>query len=1019
MGGVGDSLQTLFRVGTLSGLTDGQLLERFAQARGDPAESQAAFTVLVERHGPMVLGVCRAVLGNRHDAEDACQATFLVLAQRAGLIRRSDSVASWLYGVARRVALRARRQAARRRECERRRLARTGTGAMEPVVPPPAEPWPELYEELDRLPEPFRAAVVLCDLEGHSYEQAAGRLHCPVGTIQSRLARGRQRLRFRLQRRGFSAALTLVGPAAQSNGPIASGSLSPRLATALARTAAALVGGRSIAGAASGTIVVLARSEIRSQIMTRVLAVLTTMLLAGLMATALIGLAIAARRNGPQPQPQAIQKADAGPMQVRVVDAQEKGVPRVVVEVRRWREAHRHFETDADGRATLPRDVIGEMAILVARRDRESLAWGNVGDAIPNRPAGTQDDPIVMKLLPLNHRVEGSVVDQAGKPIAGVEMVAASLGHPTNGSVFLGVRTHDTLLASSPTDQAGRFVMMLPEEAGAGLRATHPRYFGPWANASKESRTLEPVTLEPAGGIIGRMTDAATGKPVAGAAIGAQLLEHRARVLGGWGEATTDEQGRFVLGGLEPGVYNLLFQDVPGRAAATARAVEALRVRPGADTSADMTVLEGRPLRGIVIDRETDRPVAGIQVGCYGPARPQSGAAVESRRTDHQGRFTFHTPPGEQVVYLMDGSSFGRLSRRRLVVPEQGEIELVRLVRTSRANDAAMYVSTKAVAQPIELKKAEVAEVANAQEKAQAPAPKVRDVAGRVRHPQGWPLAGVQVYVNPGPDAEPFDTAATDRESSFILPRLPRRRLTINLHRPGFTIQVEALPPDRDQVEFTFRLEPDPRERDQPGHATDEPLPSGLRARLTFVDLDRWGTDSLAEGPGGRSNDLSRLPRGVHRLGDAYFRIGEEMVHVRGQMAPHLPQAVKGIQVGARGQVLYILHATQYGVETGTLIGAYVIHYADGSHERIPIVYRRNLANWWRLGGPEQAPTEAKVAWTGTNDATDLNPGITIRLFAMTWTNPHPEKAIAALDVLSAGKECDPFVVAVTLERDR
>ena len=87
-----------------------------AQGQGGMPESEAAFTALVERHGPMVLGVCRAVLGDRHDAEDACQATFLVLAQRAGLIRRGDSVASWLYGVARRVALRARREAARRRE---------------------------------------------------------------------------------------------------------------------------------------------------------------------------------------------------------------------------------------------------------------------------------------------------------------------------------------------------------------------------------------------------------------------------------------------------------------------------------------------------------------------------------------------------------------------------------------------------------------------------------------------------------------------------------------------------------------------------------------------------------------------------------------------------------------------------------------------------------------------------------------------------------------------------------------
>ena len=100
-GNIGASLRTILTIGTLSGLTDGQLLERFAQGQGRMPESEAAFTALAERHGPMVLGVCRAVLGDRHDAEDACQATFLVLAQRAGLIRRRDSVASWLYGVVR------------------------------------------------------------------------------------------------------------------------------------------------------------------------------------------------------------------------------------------------------------------------------------------------------------------------------------------------------------------------------------------------------------------------------------------------------------------------------------------------------------------------------------------------------------------------------------------------------------------------------------------------------------------------------------------------------------------------------------------------------------------------------------------------------------------------------------------------------------------------------------------------------------------------------------------------------
>src|SRR4051794_37779963 len=99
------SVHTLFRVGAIGGMTDGQLLERFAAQR-DEEEAQMAFAALVERHGPMVLGVCRGVLKDPHRTEDAFQATFLVLVRKCGSIRRRDSLGSWLYGVARRVAVR-------------------------------------------------------------------------------------------------------------------------------------------------------------------------------------------------------------------------------------------------------------------------------------------------------------------------------------------------------------------------------------------------------------------------------------------------------------------------------------------------------------------------------------------------------------------------------------------------------------------------------------------------------------------------------------------------------------------------------------------------------------------------------------------------------------------------------------------------------------------------------------------------------------------------------------------------
>ena len=361
------SLQTLFGAGTLCGLTDGQLLERFLRGRGD-AEAEAAFTAMVERHGPMVLKVCEAILGDRHDAEDACQATFLVLARRAGTIRRGDSVASWLYGVARRIAARARRDLARRRALERRRLERAGS--TEPVSAPASEPWPELYEELDRLPEPFRAAVVLCDLEGHSYEQAAGLLRCPLGTLQSRLARGRERLRHRLERRGIAPAVVLIGSGADPS------ALSPPLTAAIARSAVGIGSGRTIAGSAPAAVAAMAGAELRRQVMSRALTTLTTLVMAGLMATAAIGLAAGGRGDDPKsPTATAVKNNVVEPIHVRVVDLQGRGIPAIAVEVREG-DRPGSFATDADGRAAIPRDLVGERGFLIARRGSEALAWG-------------------------------------------------------------------------------------------------------------------------------------------------------------------------------------------------------------------------------------------------------------------------------------------------------------------------------------------------------------------------------------------------------------------------------------------------------------------------------------------------------------------------------------------------------------------------------------------------------------------------------------------------------------------
>src|SRR5438552_13817363 len=158
--------------------TDGQLLARFVATR-----DEATFAALVRRHGPMVLGVCRRVLGHFHDAEDAFQATFLVLARKAASVCRRDSVSCYLHGVAYHTAMRAATAIARRRKRERQ----VDNMPHPAVAPPEAQDWlPLLDRELNRLPEKYRSAIVLCDLEGRMRREAARLLNIAEGTLSSR-----------------------------------------------------------------------------------------------------------------------------------------------------------------------------------------------------------------------------------------------------------------------------------------------------------------------------------------------------------------------------------------------------------------------------------------------------------------------------------------------------------------------------------------------------------------------------------------------------------------------------------------------------------------------------------------------------------------------------------------------------------------------------------------------------------------------------------------------------------------
>jgi RNA polymerase sigma factor (sigma-70 family) len=182
----------------LDDASDGALLERFAGQR-----DQAAFAELVRRHGPMVLNVCRRVLHDPHSVEDAFQATFLVLVRRAAALEKRPYLGSWLYGVACRTARKARAALARwARERQARAMPPTAEQAREPAGQELEQHI--VTEELSRLPERYRAPLILCYLQGKSTEDAARHIGCPRGTVLSRLARGRERLRGRLARRGVT-----------------------------------------------------------------------------------------------------------------------------------------------------------------------------------------------------------------------------------------------------------------------------------------------------------------------------------------------------------------------------------------------------------------------------------------------------------------------------------------------------------------------------------------------------------------------------------------------------------------------------------------------------------------------------------------------------------------------------------------------------------------------------------------------------------------------------------------------
>ncbi|HEV3189789.1 MAG TPA: sigma-70 family RNA polymerase sigma factor, partial [Polyangiaceae bacterium] len=418
----------LFELGVVSHLSDGELLERFVTRSGEPAER--AFAVLIERHGPMVLRVCRNILSDQHEVEDAFQATFLVLLRKAGSIRKRASCGSWLHGVALRAAAQIRTENARRRAHEQRHMQ------VLSIVHAPTEATPQdelrdvIDQELGRLQERFRSPLVLCYLEGHTCEEAARQLGWPVGTVKSRLARGRERLRTRLARRGVAPAIGITGTLALP--PVAKAAVPPTLAAKTVSEVARVAASGTLAGAVPLVVASVLRSEL-SRGLARGVACFGA-LLAGVALVACAA-ALGQRQDASSASPaQAVARKTApAPIHAQVVDLAGKPVAGAEVRAYGVSEQPEVFVTDAAGRVMIPRTFADEPFSLLARRD-EALGWTTrypARDAqVPGAPAtdaGTRNEPIVLTLFPRSRKLEGRVSDTQRRPIAGARVVIQNL----------------------------------------------------------------------------------------------------------------------------------------------------------------------------------------------------------------------------------------------------------------------------------------------------------------------------------------------------------------------------------------------------------------------------------------------------------------------------------------------------------------------------------------------------------------------------------------------------------------
>jgi RNA polymerase sigma factor (sigma-70 family) len=680
-------INTLFRVGAVGGLTDRELLEQFLA--GDEAE--LAFAVLVERHGPMVRSLCRSLLGDFHEADDAFQATFLVLARRAGSIRDKEALASWLYRIAYRLCLRIRAEAKRRRALSQHLAERaqyeSTTGSQ-----PPIEHMPELFEEVARLPDRYRAPIVLCYLEGQTHEQAARSLRCPLRTVQTRLLRAKAKLRSGLERRGLAPTIGLLtaGIATAESSAAVAPALPAALAESTAR-AAAQFAATEAAGMIGTTILSLADQALRALLWSRLKqgAGLTISLMLGVAVTFFTLFAAEKQPNQPVKTILADEKKPNAPLKAitgRVVDTQGRPIAGAQVWMPvKFDESDRstaRATTDANGHYTLAAPELWSQLPLHARRwciwayaNGHQIATATAYEQLSSGKA----DPVDLTLGPAT-TTSFRVLDPDGQPLAGAVVAPYHLKTPV---AYENPPSTMLPVLRSVSDATGRAMLpALPQKGFMTVQVTSkafgaqqlglfsappgpilPTGQGPTPPATPQQLPLDQAEAEPAertlrlrevGRVEGRIV---TSRPEWAAGVTVYVTTSTSQFFVGLGNiegtatVVTQPDGSFVIpavaaGQLQIGARVNLSLPVRPRFPLT------LEVRSGESTRVEIALEKAVRVRGVVRVKDTGEPATGLSI-LIG-----YGSGHDTVVSDAKGQYEGFALPGEvstQIIAFPDG----------------------------------------------------------------------------------------------------------------------------------------------------------------------------------------------------------------------------------------------------------------------------------------------------------------------------------------------------------------------------